>query len=77
MKCFSAPPVGEALCWESGPCRKGTRLAMFRATEAKEQCPDGVRARKVPGGRSGMAVVLGAEAEEMELVFLGTAGKQS
>ena len=25
MKCFSAPPVGEALRWESGPCRRGTR----------------------------------------------------
>lgn len=37
---------------------------------------DGVRAGKVPCGWSGMAVVLGAEAEEMEMVFLGKARKQ-
>lgn len=51
-------------------------LSGFRAREARQQWAGGVRAEKFPMVGMSFALVLGAQAEDLGMVFLGIARKR-
>lgn len=51
-------------------------LSGFRAREARQQWAGGVRAEKFPMVGMSFALVLGAQAEDLGMIFLGIARKR-